>query len=478
MRIPIGTIASSISQGVKLWFSRFSSSLNEEYLDIAIDTEGNGTSLAVGYRNVSGSLYGVIVMYDKDGTVLWKKERTNSNVVRFSGAAYTPAVAAQGTTAKWYVCGRDEQNAELYLVQLDMSGNVVWERTISDVGQRSEIVTNDTVGYPKICSNNLDTVYVAYNTHFNQHIGITRYSSTGNRVWSKTYNYDSNGYNLSAYNVAYQTYLDQIVIVGSVFTGAPYRSGFIALFTPDGLHQRFARFTMSGIQRHTVFTGIYADPSSGDYAFTGWYDSNNTSDRTAIFGKFNLLNQSYTPYYAKTFKYNSYYTSANSVYFDNSYIYVSGTVSPDGSTPKKQLITKFSNNSSTELITNRIINSYFASGVSGPETTRTYKILADNNSIYTAGFMRPSGSTDLLIAKLDKTLNKEQIFDNTMDGSREGNIAFSFYNMGSSYGNISWTNTDSSPSLSTAIKNSSFGFGTSTYTTMSSSLEYGLALFS
>ena len=102
--------------------------------DTAVDTSGN--MIAVGYKNVSTPLLGMVVKHASDGTLTWNKSLNTSG-------DWIGLAVATDSSDNIYVAGRTDHqsnsgNPNPFVVKLNSSGAVQWAKKYDHGGQQSQ----------------------------------------------------------------------------------------------------------------------------------------------------------------------------------------------------------------------------------------------------------------------------------------------------------------------------------------------------
>lgn len=149
--------------------------------------------------------YGVVVKYDKDGNVLW--EKINQEIFAFF---QTKTTNDGGVLALGLCAIAPESNNDYYptvLVKYDKDGNIEWKKLFTDLYVRQENYNTSSIDISK----NNDIILMIGGSEYRQ---ILKLDDKGNTIWSKNFEYiDSNG-ELSYYNYSFLDKNDNIVLIG------------------------------------------------------------------------------------------------------------------------------------------------------------------------------------------------------------------------------------------------------------------------
>ena len=165
----------------------------------------NSTSNQIFKESGDSYYYGVIVKYDKDGNVLW--EKLNQEVIAFFQTKTTNdgGVLALGLYA--LALESNGKNYPILLVKYDKDGNIEWKKLFTDLYVRQENYNTSSIDISK----NNDIILMIGGSEYRQ---ILKLDDKGNTIWSKNFEYiDSNG-ELSYYNYSFLDKNDNIVLIG------------------------------------------------------------------------------------------------------------------------------------------------------------------------------------------------------------------------------------------------------------------------
>lgn len=213
----------------------------------------------------------ILAKYDPSGTLLWQKKLNLTG----SNANSTLKISS---TDYIYICGWTNQagagSDDLLMMKLDLSGNILWQKTLGSSGVES--------GYTLTLDSNENVIVTAYN---DDDIVIVKYDSLGTLQWQRTIGKVKVG----TYDAEYAPGVvtdsnDNIYISGyeieevpNVFGGTSYLySGLILKYNSSGVLQ-WQKITNSGYT--TLFYNIVID-SNDDLYIVG----------QTIFDRFNLTN--------------------------------------------------------------------------------------------------------------------------------------------------------------------------------------------
>jgi hypothetical protein len=226
------------SSGVLQWQKRVSTPQTDFFYGSTMDSSGN--FIGVGR---SGSLgYGYVAKFDPSGSLLWAKDFIGSYQNLYSAGVKTDS------SNNIYLVGSHYTNPtntwDSFVVKLDSSGSLQWQRFIGGTGQQSShsVVVNS--------SGDIYASGTVYDSTYNT-VLLVKYNSSGTLQWQKKISHTTN-------------VLDGGLALDS--SGDLYLSGFcgsalLMKFDPSGnvLWQKAS--STSGTQ----WTNIFIDPSNNLY---------------------------------------------------------------------------------------------------------------------------------------------------------------------------------------------------------------------
>ncbi|OGF46546.1 MAG: hypothetical protein A2231_13190 [Candidatus Firestonebacteria bacterium RIFOXYA2_FULL_40_8] len=167
--------------GNEVWTKAHNGSANSEDIGYGIAVDNSGNVYVTGHETVTGQGANIWTRkYDSNGNEVWTK--TYNDTANGNDKGYGIAVDNSGNV---YVTGYEKvtgQSANIWTRKYDSSGNEVWTKTYNDAAN------GEDVGWG-IAVDNSGNVYVTgYETVTSQRMWTRKYDSNGNEVWTKTYN--------------------------------------------------------------------------------------------------------------------------------------------------------------------------------------------------------------------------------------------------------------------------------------------------
>jgi uncharacterized delta-60 repeat protein len=205
------------SLGNELWSNIYGSVLYNDYgRGIAVDTAGNAYVTGVMFNSVSFSYDYLTVKYDSLGNELWSKTYDSGE----DDSAFGIAVDAAGNA---YVTGYTNSvsfNHDYLTVKYDSSGNELWSKTYDSGGDdNANGITVDSSG--DIYVTGYSYLSGVYNTN------TVKYDSSGNVIWARNY-----GPNEAAYDIAVDDSGNYYLTGSSIIDSYNYE--FTAMFDQAG----------------------------------------------------------------------------------------------------------------------------------------------------------------------------------------------------------------------------------------------------
>lgn len=179
------------SSGTEQWNKAYNGSGNGEDIPIAICVDNSGNVFVAGESDTDPSATAVnidyaTVKYNSSGVLQWSKtlngsynsdDKATAMLVNSSGNILVTGGSINNITMK-----------DAVTVQYDNSGNVIWSKTLSGVGDNSDnsnAITTDAAG----------NIYIAgysVNTDTDRDMCTMKLNSAGDTLWISTYNGTSN----------------------------------------------------------------------------------------------------------------------------------------------------------------------------------------------------------------------------------------------------------------------------------------------
>jgi uncharacterized delta-60 repeat protein len=178
------TILKYNSSGTFLWAKPFHScELDKVDKGIAITVDRDQFIYVTGFTTAGDGTQNILLQkYDQEGGILWTKTEEGTSSLASSGQGI-----AVNTSGEIYVAGYiavPGQNTNIYIMKYDGEGNFLWEDNINGTASSEDKawgIVVDEEGDAYI------TGFV-YQSTGNRDSYTARYSSSGTRLWSKTYN--------------------------------------------------------------------------------------------------------------------------------------------------------------------------------------------------------------------------------------------------------------------------------------------------
>lgn len=184
-------------EGNVLWFDDFGGTLQERFTDVIMVSDGiivsgysystNGDLQALN----KGDMDAIIVKYDFDGNIIWKKNFGGTLAEEFTSIYKTDTgfiASGRSYSTNGDLSGLNNGNYDAILVNYDINGNIIWKKNFggSDYDNfRSVSVTND--GFIAVGeSNSVNGLLLNKNKGFQDCI-IVKYDINGNIIWNKNF---------------------------------------------------------------------------------------------------------------------------------------------------------------------------------------------------------------------------------------------------------------------------------------------------
>jgi len=223
------------SNGIRQWTRVFGGGSVDRFEHIVATSDGG--VVAVGYSSSSdrdmdgllkGSSYdGILVKYDANGNMVWKKSFGGFSLEYFTSAIGlndgSIVVVGYGRVYK-DVDGRDPDNTKMLqgiLAKFDANGNIMWSKYFG--GNKDDkflsVTTTSDNGFIVVGSTNSDTDELSGLSKGGEDGLLVKYDASGNLVWVKTFG-GSGGSSAGSYSWEYFQDVtpisnDEFVAVGS-----------------------------------------------------------------------------------------------------------------------------------------------------------------------------------------------------------------------------------------------------------------------
>ncbi|WP_160295188.1 putative Ig domain-containing protein [Geobacter sp. OR-1] len=191
-----------ISNGtvIEEWAREYRGPAADDAKDIAHDVNGNTYVTGYSYQADNGFDF-ITIKYDPAGTVLWKKtyhrgshDMASAMTVDAGGNAYVAGMSYDG-----------ENDLDAMVVKYDPEGNVLAETILKGGCNQTT-----AVGVAVDSINNLYLLTSSYSEAKSLDFLITKYDSSGNMLWSNSYDHPDRVDNYSNYDRPYNLALDTV----------------------------------------------------------------------------------------------------------------------------------------------------------------------------------------------------------------------------------------------------------------------------
>ncbi len=243
------------------WIKELGDDINQTTL-YSIDTDSFGNAYVAGTIQYSGSSNIILAKYNSSGTLQWKKN--------LNSAGYNSSESLKISQSNHiYFCGWTDQSGEgdedLLLMKLDLSGNIIWQKTLGSI--------ESEYGVWLTLDSNEDIIIVGYNI---DDILIIKYNSSGTLQWQRKFgkvkvgNFDIEfvkgvavDSNNNIYIVGYELYEYTIIRAGSLQTAYSFR-GIVAKYNSSGVLQ-WQKVVTSSSNNPVEFSGVTIDSNDDLY---------------------------------------------------------------------------------------------------------------------------------------------------------------------------------------------------------------------
>jgi hypothetical protein len=225
----------------------------------SVDTDSFGNVYVSLIQNISGNNNFIIAKYSSLGVLQWKKKL---NVGGSNGASTLKV----GDSNHIYICGWTNQsgqgNSDLLVMKLDLSGNIIWQKTLGSTGSEE--------GYNLILDSNEDIIITAYNL---DDILVVKYNTSGDLQWQRKIG----KVKIGTYDAEYSPSVavdssNNIYIVGyeiyeysTAFGNTAYGfKGIVAKYSPSGSIQ-WQKTITSNTSTYVQLYGITIDSNNNLY---------------------------------------------------------------------------------------------------------------------------------------------------------------------------------------------------------------------
>jgi hypothetical protein len=178
--------------GSEIWRNYFGTSASDGFY--SVQNTSDGGYIASGFTNNSANAISslFIVKTDANGNQLWKASFGNSNNAQ--GLCVIPTIDT-GYISCGFIQSTTDAARDMYFVKVNSKGELVWEKTYGT----SNTEKGNDIAYSLIQTNDggfLITGSLDGEINCCGHACIMKLSSTGDSLWTKTYN-GENGYSIA-----------------------------------------------------------------------------------------------------------------------------------------------------------------------------------------------------------------------------------------------------------------------------------------
>jgi hypothetical protein len=160
------------STGKCKWIKQLGNGINRTAI-FSADTDSFGNLYVSPITYYTTDRDSIIAKYDPSGTLLWQKK------LNLTGSNANSALKISSTDYI-YICGWTNQagagGEDLLMMKLDLSGNILWQKTLGSLGEES--------GYSLTLDSNENVIVTVYTP---DNIVTVKYNSSGTLQWQRTF---------------------------------------------------------------------------------------------------------------------------------------------------------------------------------------------------------------------------------------------------------------------------------------------------
>ena len=218
-----GFIMKLDSSGTILWNKTIGGTGNDSFRSVTETSSGDIIIAGYTTSDGAGEFDGFIVRLDSSGSIIWAKTIGGTNIDSFHSAIETSSreIIAAGYTKS---DGAGEEDG--FIVKLDSSGTILWNKTIGGTGSdRFQSATMTSTG---------EIIAVGYTNSDGEGLNegfMVKLTSDGEVIWNKTIGGGGTDY---FYSVTESSSGDIIVAGDTASDGGGTSDGFIVKITSDG----------------------------------------------------------------------------------------------------------------------------------------------------------------------------------------------------------------------------------------------------
>ena len=242
-----GVIVKYNKSGTLVWNRHFGGSSNDYFYSVVETTDGYvvvgySTSVDGDIDDNLGNADAIIVKYDKSGNVVWNKNFGGNSFDMFN--SITKVSDGYIVTGSWVSDNEDlinDSGGSEAIFKLDETGNIIWSNSGAGAERFNSVIEIDD-GYIVAGVKNPDT---------NDRGIILKYDKSGNLIWNKVYDSENR---LTFYTIIKLD--DYFIVTGHV--GERYKD----LHSPERVHTNgiFVKYDASGtVINSETFGDIYED---------------------------------------------------------------------------------------------------------------------------------------------------------------------------------------------------------------------------